>query len=311
MIDINRENNIELFIDYKVCLDYLKNIDYNLIEYPKETTNFHIYSEIKNEKELLCIESFLATQNLNKTKLIIWSDYDIKNNHLIQPYRNIVEFRIYDTKKEAIGTALENHPIWCGDISDSKYYMKSGILRFLVTHKYGGVWADMDMVFLRDFKPILDQEWAYMWGDKLDFENFGPCAAMMSFNKQSKLSSLCLEEICRTELVKDSTVLDHMLLAKDYKKCPFTIFPSTFFNIEWQLNSEYKNGVKFYDANGLGTKIEHGWFSKNEYSNMLFEECFAWHWHNSSHKTKPIEDGSKFSILTKKIKNLLKDKNIL
>ena len=73
----------------------------------------------------------------------------------------MIDFRVY-SNEESKGTTLENYDIL--KIKDIKYYMKSGILRFLVTNKYGGVWCDMDMVLLRDFKPILDQEWAYVWG---------------------------------------------------------------------------------------------------------------------------------------------------
>lgn len=312
MIDINLHDNYDLYTDYLKCLGFLNSLDFDNMEYPEEVSNFHVYSEIKSPKELLCIESYLATQNLEKTKLILWSDYDISNNELIQPYKHLIDMRVYDAKEEAKGTALEDHPVWIrSDISDTKHYMKSGILRFLVTHKYGGVWADMDMVFLRDFKPILDQEWAYMWGSELDFKNFGPCAAIMNFKKQSQHSNLCMEKICETEIVKDSTVLDHVLLAKVYQARPFTVFPSTFFNTEWQLNTVYFNGSKYYNPEGFGTKTESGWFTKNEYSNYLFKGAFSWHWHNSTYKNYNIEDGCKFDILTKQTHAKLKDMGIM
>lgn len=312
MIDINTADNLELYTDYSKCLMFLNSLDSSDSEHPRGNTNFHIYSEIKNRKELLCVESFLATQNLQKTKLILWSDYDISENELIQPYKNIIDMRVYDAKEEAYGTDLENHPVWInGDITDTKHYMKSGILRFLVTHKYGGVWADMDMVFLKDFKAILDQEWAYMWGSELDFKKFGPCAAIMNFKKHSDHSKLCISKICETELVKDSTVLDHVLLAKVYQSKQFTVFPSTFFNTEWQLNTTYVDGVKNYNAEGLGTKIESGWFKKNKYSNHLFDGAFSWHWHNSTYKDCAVEDGCKFDILTKKTHAKLIDIGII
>ncbi len=310
MIDITIEKNLELFQDYTKCLKFLSNLNYNDYEYPEGVTNFHVYSEIKNEKELLCVESYLATQNLEKTKLILWSDYDINDNPLIQPYKHLIDMRVYDVRKEAIGTVLENNKKWF-EVHDTKHYMKSGILRFLVTHKYGGVWADMDMVFINDFKPILDQEWAYMWGSEMDFYKFGPCAAMMNIKENSEHSNLCMKEILTTEVVPDSTVLDHVLLAKVYSKQRFSVFPSVFFNTEWQMNVRYLNGVKKYDPNGLGTQTENGWFSKNEFSDNLFEEAFAWHWHNSSYKNKTIEEGSKFDLLMKRTKNLLKEKNII
>lgn len=310
MIDITLDNNLELYRDYKKSLEFLSNIDENNYHYPKDITYFHVYSEIKSEKELLCIESYLSTQNLEKTKLILWSDYDISNNELIKPYKGLIDMRVYNFKEESKGTILEGN-LQLENANDTKHYMKSGILRFLVTYKYGGVWLDMDMVLLRDFKPILDQEWAYMWGSEMDFFNFGPCAAIMNIHKGSEHGKICLEEIVKTEMIPDSTVLDHVLLAKVYSKKRFYVFPSAFFNTEWQMNVEWVDGVRKYDPNGDGTKTESGWFDKNEFSNYLFESAFSWHWHNSTYKNHKIQKNSKFNLLQIKMKNILKSKNII
>lgn len=310
MLNITIEKDLSLFQDYKKCLSYLNSVDDDNFDHPSEPVNFHIYTEIKTDKELLCLESFLATQNLEKARLILWSDYDISNNRLLEPYKELIDLRVYNAEEEVKGTILEDCKEWI-EASDSKHYMKSGVLRFLVTHKYGGIWADMDMVFLRDFKPILDQEWAYMWGSELDFYNFGPCAAMMNIHKNSSHSNLCMQEIANSKPVADSTVLDHVLLAKVYTKKQFTVFPSAFFNTEWQLNTTYIDGIRHYNANGLGTQVESGWFEKNQFSDYLFEGAFAWHWHNSSKKNNRIEEGSKFDILMKLTKKTLKKKGIL
>ena len=112
MIDITLEKNPELFQDYKKCLQFLSEIKDENYEYPEGVTNFHVYSEIKTEKELLCIESYLATQNLEKTKLILWSDYDISDNNLIQPYKHLIDMRVYDVRKESEGTVLKNNEKW-------------------------------------------------------------------------------------------------------------------------------------------------------------------------------------------------------
>ena len=305
MIDISYQKNPELYFDYRLGLELLRNIKDEDYSYPEEIVNFHIYTEVKTNKELECVKSFLATQNLEKTRLVIWSDYEIYDNPLLQPYKHLVTFKVYNAREEAKGTLLEDHPVWINsDISDTKHYMKSGILRFLVTHKYGGVWADMDMVFLRDFKPILDQEWAYMWGGETDFESFGPCAAMMNFKRQSQHSTVCMEEICTTPIHKDSTILDHMLLAKVYSRQPFSVFPSTFFNTEWLISKVDRP---------LSEDLENDWFynRKNTAKDNLFLEAFAWHWHNSSKKTYPIEEGSKFDLLRKRTDALLYKKGIL
>jgi hypothetical protein len=303
MINISLETHPDLYKDYRKGLDFLSEINCDDFQYPSNITYFHVYSEVQTGKELECIKSFLATQNLEKTKLVLWSDYDIRDNKLIAPYKDLIDLRIYDPIKESKNTLLENHPIWIhSDISDSKHYMKSGLLRFLVTNKYGGIWADMDMVFLKDFKPILDQEWAYMWGSEKDFANFGPCAAMMNFKKRSALSQTCLNEIALTTPQKDSTILDHMLLAKVYKKSPFTVFPSTFFNTEWLINQTDRQ---------FRSLIGHGFNKIKTDKDFLFLDAFAWHWHNSSNNNRLIEAGCKFDLLRNRTNKLLKEKGFM
>lgn len=43
--------------DYEQCLSFLDTVDFNTKRY--NVTNFHTYSEIKTEKELMVVKSFL------------------------------------------------------------------------------------------------------------------------------------------------------------------------------------------------------------------------------------------------------------
>jgi hypothetical protein len=232
--------------------------------------------------------------------LILWSDCDIQNNTNLGPYKEFITFEIFDPVKEAIGTALEGNMKQLS-ASDSLHYMKSGLLRFLMPHKIGGIWYDMDMVLLRSLKAMLDQEFAYMWGTEMDFIGFGPCAAFMNIQKKSTHSNICIDELIKTP-TPSAFSRDHELLAKVYKRRPFTVFPCAFFNTEWQMGR--KNP-------GLDPIYQKGWFSKNDYSEELFLEAFAWHWHNSSNKNKPVEPGSKFDLLNKITDERLKQKGFL
>lgn len=318
MINITLENNKEFYTDYKICLEYLRSINMNNFEYPESVTNFHIYSEIKTQKELMVIKSYLATQNLEKTKLILWSNYDVSDNELLKPYIDHIDMRIYDPIEEAKGTVLENHPY---THANNKYQatcnimMLSDILRILECYKHGGIWVDTDIIFLRNFKPILDQEFAYMWGTSIDFgkynlndDSYGPCATVLSLHKESNFAKLCMDEIANTPIQQNSTCFGEELFAKVYRKYKFTVFPSAFFNTEWQMNKV--NGV--YNASGLGTHIETQWFDKPlDNNDWVFPEAFSFHWHNTSYKNKQPVPQSKFDILTTLIDNKLKEKKII
>ena len=111
MIDISFEKNPQLYTDYEECQKFLKNIKDSEFEYPDEVTLFHVYSEMRTDKELMAIKSYLATQNLEKSKMIVWSDYDISENKLIEPYKNHIVFKVYDPFEEAKGTLLEDNKI--------------------------------------------------------------------------------------------------------------------------------------------------------------------------------------------------------
>jgi len=303
MIQIDHKTYPHLYTDYEKTLDLLRMTHKKILNpsYPDHTVNFHLYTEVKNEKELLAVKSFLATQNLDHTKLILWSDWDIQKNELLAPFKDSIDFRVYDPMTLAEGTILEGNTKQLL-AKDNLHYMMSGMLRFLAPYKMGGIWFDMDMVLFRDLAIILDQEFAYMWGSETDFAGHGPCAAFMNIHEKSEHASICLEEIVKAPIIPNTVCRDHQLLAKVYSRRPFTVFPSAFFNTEWQINIKHPE---------KGTKIEAGWFKKNEYSDELFLEAFSWHWHNSSHKNDIIEPGSKFYNLNKFIDRHLIHKGIL
>ena len=150
----------------------------------------------------------------------------------------MVSFKVYDAEEEAVGTPLENNPKL--KMKDSKYYLQSDLARILLLYKYGGIWADMDIIFLRDFKPILDQEYMYMWGSETDFVKEGACATVLSLHKNSQLSLEFLKELnikdTRKKTVKyiiefpknvKSNKVDESLIfifSTTEKKCTFLTF---------------------------------------------------------------------------------------
>lgn len=303
MIDISFEKNPILYQDFEECLSFLSNIKEENYSYPNEITNFHIYTEVKTPKELMVVKSYLATQDLEKTKLTIWSDYDIKDTRFIKDFQHLVELKVYNPAEEAKGTILENRK----DIlsaGDYKHYLQSDLFRILVCTKYGGIFADMDIVFLRNFLPILDQEFLYMWGGETDFANEGACATVMSLKKDSELGNRMLSIIDKIPFYPNSVCWGKDMFARLYRENPnFTIFPSSFFNTEWCVSKKYKELTK---------KIQDTWFDGEvESEDWLFLDAFAWHWHNTTWKLKKPKKGSKFYRLEEIVDQKLKQKNII
>ena len=172
MIDINFEETPVYYHDYEECLKFLRTVKNEDYDYPNEKVNFHIYTEIKSKKELMVI----------------------KDNPLIQPYKQYLDLRVWNPVFEAKDTLLEGRY----DVllaKDHKHYLQSDLLRIIVLHKYGGVWADMDIIFLRDFVPLLGQEYMYMWGSETDFARMGACATVLSLNKGSEFSLELMKQL--------------------------------------------------------------------------------------------------------------------
>ena len=304
MIDINFDKNTNLYEDYEQCIKFLKvieEVEEKEFTYPDEVVKFHVYSEIKTPKELMVIKSYLATQNLDKTEMIVWSDYDITDNKLIEPYKNYITFKVYDPELEAEGTPLEGNVKL--KMRDPKYYLQSDLARILLLYKYGGIWVDMDVILLRDFKPILDQEYMYMWGSETDFEREGACATVLSGKSKSEFMAELIKQLIQTDARPGTTCWGKDMFAALYKRYTFNVLPAGFFNIEWCINKKHP---------GLGDKIESQWFIKHlENKEHLFLESFGWHWHNSSKKDFEVVQGSKFDILEKLTDKRLKEKGIL
>ena len=288
MINVSIEKYPDLYRDYRLGIKYLKSIDYNQFKYPATITNFHVYSEIKTDKELECIKSFFRTQNLEHTKLILWSDYDVSNQENLKDFKDKIDFRIYNPIEESKGTVIEGH-VERLLAKDNRYYLQSDLLRLLALHKYGGIWIDMDIILLRDFKPILDQEFLYQWGGDIDFDRSGCCATVISLVKNSELSKDLLSEVINMPIMGSTTIWGKDLFARVYQKRKFNIFPSSFFNIEWLISKVDRK---------LSEDILNLWFDKPCPDDLLFLDCFAWHWHNSTNKNKQVNKDSKFDKLS-------------
>jgi hypothetical protein len=290
---LNEETLPELYYDIDKGIEYCKNIEN--VEY-KDLTYFHMYWFAGKEfgfKQTLPIKSYLATQNLNNTRLVVWSNIDLTKNSFFKPYIKYVEFRFYSSLKESMGTVLANR-FDLFAVKDIMNYAGGDLFRILALNNYGGVYVDFDVVFLRDFAPLLKEEFMYKWGLEKNMIN----GAVMRMFKHSTLCTNLLAEINKTHPRPGSTIWSTDLYEKvrRYNK-NWTIYPSAFFNSEWE--------DPIYNAVIPRTPQP---FKKDTIIKM-YEGAFSWHWHNRWDEV--VEEGSKFDILNKRTDELLRIKQIL
>lgn len=138
-------------------------------EPPVERTNFHTYWRTDlvpfGERQEWMIKSFFATQDLAHSRLILWSNGDLRSNEMVRrwarKYPDAFQLKIVDVELLAKGTALEGSDLLYA--KDSKAWVDGDLVRLLVTWAYGGVWVDMDSLLTRDLSPLLEHEFVTQW----------------------------------------------------------------------------------------------------------------------------------------------------
>lgn len=303
MLKITEENNKDLYYDLDKCVEFCKSIEETVYN---NKTPFHMFWNVGYEfgrKQLLPIKSYLSTQNLKNTEFILWSNIDLTTNEHLKPYLKLINFKIWDPLKEAENTILEGRKDIL-NINDNLNWLAGDIFRALCLHNYGGVYIDGDIVLLRDFAPLLDQEFMYKWSHDPELIN----SAVMRCYKQSKLTKDILKTISETSPEPNTACFSASAYVKVRKfNNNWTVFPCGFFNPEWvySFTENEKNDPKnaeFLNFVRLPMK-------KTEFSKILYDGTFSWHWHNNWNTT--IETGSKWQIMEEMIDNLLIKKGIL
>lgn len=296
MINISEETHPELYsMPIQTCLDYIKDIKSEPI---KQKVYFHTYWFVGKEfgrKQTLVIKSYLATQDLENTEFILWSNIDIRENEWLKPLLPYITFRIYNPATEAIGTHVESRQD-IFSLNDKKNWSGGDLFRLLVLHNYGGIYVDMDMVFLRDFSPLFEQEFMYKWGCLPADTNGDINGACMGIHKKSVLAQQLLMVLAQLPLVPESTYWSNELykIIRQHNK-NWYVLPSALFNSEWQD-----------DPNRNWGSDENNAFGNNPYK--LYEGAFTWHWHNRW--DDEIQSESKWAYMENNINENLKKMNI-
>jgi hypothetical protein len=277
LVDISLATHYELYHDWRKALDFCRALP---DASPSEPVTFHLYWRERHgrwwwpstrpfgRKQALPVKAFFATQDLSRCSLILWSDRDLSRNDWLKPYLPRLELRIYDAAREARGTLLEDRPRIYRQ-RDPRVYRDGDLFRILALHNYGGIYADMDTVLLRSLGVFLDQEFVYQW-DNFD-DRYAP--ALMRLRKGSAFAQELVRGVVETAAGKYNWGRENVRRAIE-RGHRITVFPSPFFNTEWQADPGFEP------------------FQRTPASGNLYEGAFAWHWHNKW--DDPIEPGCKF-----------------
>lgn len=134
-------------------------------------------------KQATSIKSFLSTQP--DSEFILWGSSDFSNNEWIKPLLDKgLQFKVYNPKEEAKNTPVENNPI-LEYAFHTELCVGADLARNILLYKYGGCYVDLDVIALKDFTFMSNEEFAYAWpSNVLEVNN-----AVLSINKRSSFAT--------------------------------------------------------------------------------------------------------------------------
>ena len=123
------------------------------------------------ERHTATLASFLATQPLSHSKLILWTNGAEKlgNNTFVKPFvekwGDNIEVRQVDMPSLTRGTEIDGllSKAGGGGLYDERAWVDGDAVRLLVLWHYGGVWMDMDQILTRDVHPLIEHEFVTQW----------------------------------------------------------------------------------------------------------------------------------------------------
>lgn len=218
---------------------------------------------ILNEKHLYSILScYYFNVHKNKHKIILWLEDNIENefNKQIEKYAEIKYFSLQTEIDNTI--FLQNKKLFYN--KELAWY--SDVVRYLLLYNYGGIWFDLDCLFLRNFDPLFynfkNEICAYKWITQQHPNG----AIFISLEKKSEKMKQNIEFIINKN---KGWGFQEAFLTFDLPM-NLLILPCNWFDGGW-LNNPYniiRNDIFLY------TDIKYTF-------DNFFKGSFCFHWHNS------------------------------
>eukprot|EP00928_Gymnodinium_smaydae_P081692 TRINITY_DN65169_c0_g1_i1.p1 TRINITY_DN65169_c0_g1~~TRINITY_DN65169_c0_g1_i1.p1 ORF type:complete len:395 (+),score=39.81 TRINITY_DN65169_c0_g1_i1:67-1185(+) len=233
------------------------------------------------EKHIMMLKSAYLTNLQTKGKarssrtMYLWTykDWDT-NNTLVR------EAQKYSTiKRFSFDNACNDSPLTLRDERTNRQKalppdLSSDLARYTILWSYGGLWVDIDTLFLRNFDPLFrsfhDKPWVYAWEN----EQHPNGAVFFVPRAQHPVMRSFMEFMVKrqkgfgfqqAQLNFDSPV-------------PFTVLPCAWFDAGWIDNPAKLHYLDFFKK------------SSRQYDDIFFSGAFSFHWHN--HWDSDVSDSS-------------------
>ena len=183
-------------------------------------------------KQAFAVKSFLATQDLERSELWLWLDGErgyagYQENRFLRPLLRFLQVKHFDPETEAQDTPLERRAELYQGVNLAA---RSDFFRFVVLYKHGGVYADMDTMFLRDLRillrnPDFPEEFCYRWSAHLPCGN----SAILRLQQHSNIGRALLLRCSEVSSCHPRKVLQFA----ENSDLDLLAFPCAFFDPLW------------------------------------------------------------------------------
>lgn len=261
-LSYNHLKDHNLYRNNEYCLKTLRdNIEQPLI--------FHSYWYGKIErKQLFSIKSVLVTQPNSVVWLWIdehtWDD----NLELMQKLNDMDSIKIikYCALNEVKGTPFEDLPSSHFTQSENLPF-RADAFRILILYKYGGLYFDLDIMFLRDIRSLIDWEFIYCWEN----QPYGNNAIIYLHREETK--GQLFRIVKKTNSFQPWRIFNYANNLKNVMS-----YPTAFFDPLWLFDAGEGGSYPYHITNW--DEFFNKRMDKDLNYQDFFKGCYAFHWHN-------------------------------
>jgi glycosyl transferase-like sugar-binding protein len=301
-----------LYVRTEACLRFLRQVGTGpgVVAPGSTSERFHLYWHGPfARKQAFTVKSFLATQDLAGSRLWLWLDSeagyaDHAENPVLRPLLPFLEVRRFDPALETEDTPLAGRP----DLHrDGDPVARSNLARFAVLYRFGGIYADMDTMFLRDLRPLLQDprftdEFCYRWSGHRPYGN----SAILRLRARSETARALLVRCAEVGSCRPRHVLDFAANAH----LDLLVLPCAFFDPlwlhhdrrDWYSAAPFTRWEDFFQRVPWRARI---WPARRSLRGF-FPGAFSYHWHNCW--GAPEAEDSYFGLFDREFDRILRDR---
>lgn len=229
-------------------------------------------------KQLFSLKSFICTQQIDCFEIWLWMDGDeffnkaLQNeelNRLNQLIGGKIKLKNWKLKEEIVNTPF---------MSIKWYFRWDRILvaladdfRIIALYKYGGLYFDLDVMFVKDFHPLLMRdEFVYAWENQPFANN-----ALIYLRQGSCLSNQIAKEMIKCKSSQPWRIFKY----SNKSLSALMVYPCAMFDPLWLGHEEWMPIKEFADFFREFSDD----FVKNDNIQSFrdfFPSIYAYHWHN-------------------------------